>query len=598
MPVLPHKQIELRLQTAVAAVLPDADLATVLVRPCPDAKFGDYQTTSLMALAKARKLNPRQVATEVLAKLDATEVCERVDIAGAGFLNFWLKPSVLTAALAKAASGGSLFFEPTTKPRTAVIDFSSPNVAKPMHVGHIRSTILGDCLARTLRLLGHRVVTDNHLGDWGTQFGMLLVGWKRELDAAALQADAIGEMERIYKKVSAECKEHPATLEAARQELVKLQGGDPDNLRIWREMIALSQTLFDHIYGRLGVKFDHTLGESFYNPRLAGIVEELVAKGIARESEGALAVFFEELPQLKDHPALVRKSDGGFNYTTTDLATLAHRLETWQPNEIIYVTDGRQQLHFQQLFAAFQRWGSAPRVGREAGEFVESFHFAVAVAKVKLAHVWFGSILGDDGKPFKTRSGETVKLADLLDEAEERAFKVVSEKSPELPEAQRKEIARVVGLGAVKYADLLPNRQSDYVFSWDKLLALSGNTAPYLQYAYARIRSIFRKAETQRSEVGGQKSEIRLNAPEEIALAKHLLTFGLTLEAVADEYRPNFLCNYLYDLAGRFTSFYEACPVLKAEPAVRASRLVLCDLTARVLQQGLEVLGIEVVEQM
>ena len=575
--MLPHKQIEHHLQAAVSAVLPDADLSGVLVRPCPDAKFGDYQTTSLMALAKARKLNPRQIATDVLAKLDVTEICERVDLAGAGFLNFHLKPAVLMSALADATGGKHLFFEPSQPPRTVVIDFSSPNVAKPMHVGHIRSTILGDCLARTLRLLGHRVVTDNHIGDWGTQFGMLLVGWKRELDAAALQADAIGEMERIYKKLSAECKANPATLESARQELVKLQGGDAENLRIWREMIALSQIQFDTIYGRLGVRFDHTLGESFYNPRLAGIVEELVAKGVARESEGALAVFFDNVPQLKDHPALIRKSDGGFNYTTTDLATLAHRLETWQPDEIIYVTDGRQQLHFQQIFAAFRKW-----------------HPETAA---KFSHVWFGSILGEDGKPFKTRSGETVKLADLLDEAEERAFQVVSEKNAELPEAQRKEIARVIGLGAVKYADLLPNRQSDYVFSWDKMLALSGNTAPYLQYAYARIRSIFRKAEAG-AEPGPRNSDLRLAEPQEIALAKHLLTFGLTLEAVIEEYRPNFLCNYLYDLAGRFTSFYEACPVLKAEPAVRASRLVLCDLTARVLKQGLEVLGIAVVEQM
>ena len=575
--MLPHRQIELRLQAATRAVLPDADVASVLVRPCPDARFGDYQSNALMSLAKTRKLNPRQLAADVLAKLDVQDICETVEIAGAGFLNFRLKPAALTAALAAAARGEHLFFTPTKQPRTAVIDFSSPNVAKPMHVGHIRSTILGDSLARTLRLLGHRVVTDNHLGDWGTQFGMLLVGWKRELDAAALQADPIAEMERLYKMLSAECKENPATLEAAKSELVKLQAGDAENLRIWREMIALSQVQFDTIYRRLGVKFDHTLGESFYNPRLAGIVAELVANGVAKESEGALAVFFEEIPQLKDHPALIRKSDGGFNYTTTDLATLAHRLATWQPDEIIYVTDGRQQLHFQQLFATFRRWRPD-------------------TATAKLAHVWFGSILGEDGKPFKSRSGETVKLADLLDEAEERAFKVVSEKNPEAPEAERREIARVVGLGAVKYADLLPNRQSDYVFSWDKMLALSGNTAPYLQYAYARIRSIFRKSGL---EISGFKFEISdLLAPEEIALAKHLLNFGLVLEAAAEEYRPNFICNYLYDLAGRFTGFYENCPVLKAEPSARASRLALCDLTARVLKQGLEVLGIETVEQM
>jgi arginyl-tRNA synthetase len=509
-------------------------------------------------------------------------VCEPVQVAGAGFLNFKLKPATLAQTLQAAARGEHLFFERATQPRTVVVDFSSPNVAKPMHVGHIRSTILGDSLARTLRLLGHKVITDNHLGDWGTQFGMLLVGWKRDLDAAALKADPIGEMERIYKQVSAQCKADPAVLAAARQELVKLQGGDEENLRIWHEMIALSRVQFDTIYGRLGVKFDHTLGESFYHPRLQALVQELRTQGIARESEGAIAVFFEDVPQLKEHPALIQKSDGAFNYASTDLATLAYRLETWQPGEIVYVTDARQQLHFQQVFAVFRRWRSE--------------------ARTKLAHVWFGSILGDDGKPFKTRSGETVKLADLLDEAEERAYKVVAEKNPDLPESASREIARVIGIGAVKYADLLPNRQSDYVFSWDKLLALNGNTAPYLQYAYARIRAIFRKGDIGQpgSSAGTSTAStaLLLAAPEELALARHLLNFGVVLEAVAEDYRPNFLCNYLYELAGYFTGFYENCPVLKSEPEVRASRLVLCDLTARVMKQGLEVLGIETLEQM
>ena len=586
--MLPHKLIEQRLQQAVQAVLPDADVSTVLVRPCPDPKFGDYQTNALMSLAKSRKLNPRQLANDVVAKLEVGDVCEPVEVAGAGFLNFRLKSAALAKALESAARGERLFFAPAPQPRTVVVDFSSPNVAKSMHVGHIRSTILGDCLARTLRLLGHKVVTDNHLGDWGTQFGMLLVAWKRDLDGSSLKADPIAEMERLYKKASAECKANPAALDEARQELVQLQRGDEENLRIWREMIALSRVQFDTIYQRLGVKFDYTLGESFYHPRLQPLVQTLRDKGIARESEGAMAVFFEDIPQLKEHPALIQKSDGAFNYTTTDLATLAYRLETWSPNEIVYVTDARQQLHFQQLFAVFQRWHPE--------------------AKVKLAHVWFGSILGDDGKPFKTRSGETIKLSDLLEEAEERAFKVVSEKNADLSDAQRREIARIVGIGAVKYADLLPNRQSDYVFSWDKLLALNGNTAPYLQYAYARIRSIFRKGKLDQGvppapspespPTNYQPHSLQLAAPEELALARHLLNFGLVLEAVAEDYRPNFLCNYLYDLAGRFTGFYENCPVLKSEAGQRASRLVLCDLTARVLKQGLDVLGIETLEQM
>jgi arginyl-tRNA synthetase len=583
--VLPHKQIELRLQQAVRAVLPDADSSSVLVRPCPDPKFGDYQSNALMSVARARKLNPRHLATDVLAKLDVSEICEKVEIAGAGFLNFRLKNSSIAQTLEAAARGEHLFFEQAAHRRTVVIDFSSPNVAKPMHIGHIRSTILGDCLARSLRLLGHRVVTDNHIGDWGTQFGKLLIGWKKHLDRAALKSDPIGEMERLYKLVNAASEADENVLEEARRELVNLQGGDAENLSIWREMIALSEKQFDEIYSRLGVKFDLSLGESFYNPRLNPLVDELLAGGIARESDGAIAIFFDDNPQLKAHPALIRKSDGGFNYTTTDLATLEYRLKTWRPDEIIYVTDGRQQLHFQQVFAAFRKWQPANSELRTPN------------SELKLAHVWFGSILGEDGRPFKTRSGETVKLADLLDEAEGRAYKIVSEKSPDLPEARRREIARVVGLGAVKYADLLPNRQSDYIFSWDKMLALNGNTAPYLQYAHTRIRSIFRKAEGT-SNIEHRTSNIELKAMEEIALAKHLLNFGLTLEAVAEEYRPNFLCNYLYELASRFMVFFENCPVLKADAATRASRLALCDLTAQVLKQGLEVLGIETAEQM
>jgi arginyl-tRNA synthetase len=600
--VLPHKFIEHRLQQAVHAVIPDADTASVLVRPCPDAKFGDYQSNALMSLAKARKMNPRQLATDVIAKLDVSEVCEKVEIAGAGFLNFRLLPAALARTLESAAKGDHLFFEKTRAPRSVVIDFSSPNVAKPMHVGHIRSTILGDSLGRVLRLLGHNVVTDNHIGDWGTQFGMLLVGWKTALDQNRLQTDPLGEMERIYRLISPQCDpEKPgfdqAILDRARGELVKLQGGDTENLLIWREMIRLSQTQFDTTYGRLGVKFDHTLGESFYNPRLQATVNELEQRGIATESRGAKAILSDgKLPPKEDpflvqkdgewipNPFIVQKSDGGFNYASTDLATLAYRLETWKANEIIYVTDGRQQLHFRQLFSSFRRWH--PEL------------------QVKLAHVWFGSILGEDNKPFKTRSGDTVKLSDLLDEAEERALNAVTAKSSELPEAQRREIARVVGIGAVKYADLLPNRQSDYVFSWDKLLAMSGNTAPYLQYAYARIRSIFRKGQAEcgmgggTAEGGMTEASLLLEAPQEIVLAKQLLNFGLVLEAMAEEYRPNFLCNYLYELAGSFTGFYENCPVLKSEARQRASRLVLCDLTARVLKQGLEVLGIETLEQM
>ncbi|HEU5071842.1 MAG TPA: arginine--tRNA ligase [Verrucomicrobiae bacterium] len=590
--MLPNKHIEAALQAAVRAVLPDADVSAVLVRPCPDPKFGDYQSNALMALAKARKLNPRQLAEQVKAKLDVAAWCEPVEIAGAGFLNFRLKPAAVAACLGEALVGQHLFFSRAANPLTVVVDFSSPNVAKPMHVGHIRSTGIGDALQRILRLLGHRVITDNHIGDWGTQFGKLLLGWKQILDRPALERDAIAELERLYKVINAECDAHPARLEEAKQELVKLQAGDAENTAIWKEMIRLSQVQFDTIYGRLGVKFDQTLGESFYNPWLGEVVADLLKRGIARESEGAVGIFSDgSLPPKEDpflvnrdgewvaDPALVRKSDGGFNYMTTDLATVDYRLKTWSPHEIVYVVDDRQAPHFRKLFLAFGRWQPE------------------AAKNVKLFHVGFGKIMGDDGKPFKTRSGDTVKLGDLLDEAESRALAVVNEKNPDLPEAQRREIARVVGLGAVKYADLLPNRQSDYVFSWDKMLSLQGNTAPYLQYAYARIASILRKA-GETSKVQHPTSNIQLAAAEELALAKQLLNFGGVLEAVLDDFRPNYLCNYLYEVAGAFAKFYEACPVLKSEDEMRNSRLALCDLTGRVLKQGLNTLGIEVLEQM
>jgi arginyl-tRNA synthetase len=623
--VLPHKQIEQLLQDGARGFFPDADVSTFQVRPCPDPKFGDYQCSALMSLAKAQKKNPRQLAADFIDSLRlsvTTADLFDVEIAGAGFLNFRLKSAALTQTLEAAARGEHLFFENSAHPKTVVFDFSSPNVAKPMHVGHIRSTTLGDCLARTSRLLGHNVITDNHIGDWGTQFGMLILGWRAELlfgnDPSKLK-DPVSELERIYKIITAAGKGDPeallylqkrwkkdldedvriipkkgdenVVLERARQNLVKLQNGDRGNLHIWRQMLDLSQKQFDEIYSRLGVKFDFWYGESFYNDRLKPLVDDLLAKKIARESEGAVGVFSDgSTPPKEDvflvhrdgewvpDPALIRKSDGGFNYMTTDLATIDFRLKTWSPDEIVYVVDDRQSSHFKKLFATFARWQPE------------------AAKKVKMVHVGFGKILGEDGKPFKTRSGDTVKLGELLDEAEERAFKIVSEKNPDLTEAQRHEIGRVIGLSAVKYADLLPNRQSDYVFSWDKMLALNGNTAPYLQYAYARIRSIFRKAGDQKP--GSQNLQLALSAPEEISLAKHLLNFGLTLQAVGEEFRPNFLCNFLFELAGKFTAFYENCPILKADEATRQSRLILCDLTARVLKQGLEVLGIEVVEQM
>ena len=565
-----QSEIESRLRQAVAQHVDDAEQEKILVRPCSDPKHGDFQSNALMALAKKRGMNPRLLAEKVVDDLRLGDICQSVDIAGPGFLNFEIKSKVIEEALAAALKEKIPFVSPASEPQAIIIDFSSPNVAKPMHVGHIRSTILGDSLARILRMLGHKVITDNHIGDWGTQFGMLILGWKTKLNKAALDSDPISELERIYKEINSD----DSLREAARNELVKLQQGDEENLKIWRGMIELSQQQFDRVYGRLDVQFNETLGESFYNPYLEEIVEELCSKNIAGVSEGAIVVRFPDDDQLNDKPAIVRKSDGASNYTTTDLATLRYRVEKWSPNKIIYVTDGRQQLHFQQLFKIFRFWNN-----QFAGQ---------------LQHVWFGSILGPDGKPFKTRSGETVRLDELLDEAEQRAFKAVSEKNPELEESEKRTISKIIGIGALKYSDLSSNRQSDYVFDWDKMLSLQGNTAPYLQYAYTRVRSIFRKT----TEPNWDKVVINLDAAEELSLAKHLMSFGHTLEMVAEDNRPNYLCNYLYDLAGRFSRFYESCPVIKAGQAERESRLVLCELTGRVLQRGLDALGIQVTEVM
>ncbi|MDX2227746.1 MAG: arginine--tRNA ligase [Verrucomicrobiae bacterium] len=559
-----------------------------LVKPCQDPSHGDYQCNAAMSLARGLKQNPRDLAARIIESSDLGALCETPQIAGPGFINFRLKPEYLASQLTRMDTEPRLGVEPVTSPRTIVVDFSAPNVAKQMHVGHIRSTILGDCLARILRFLGHRVVTDNHIGDWGTQFGKLIVGYKRHLDAAALERDPIAELERLYKTVNSACEEEEkqgtqTLMTACREELRKLQEGDAENLALWRLFIDLSKGQFESVYGRLGVKFDHTLGESFYNPMLKGIVQELLDRKVAEPSQGAVCVFFPENKELAEKPFLIQKSDGAALYATTDLATLRYRQEHFAADEIIYVTDGRQQLHFKQLFATAQKWG----------------------IRMKLVHVWFGAILGENGKPIKTRSGDPIKLVDLLDEAESRSRAIFHELEMErqkkgipvdsLSDDVLDRVVRVVGLGAVKYADLVQNRTSDYVFDWDKMLSMQGNTAPYLQNAYARIRSIQRKSG---SVPAGGVAAWKLDTPQEIRLAAHLLKFGETLEVVVDDSRPNILCLYLYDLAGHLHSFYEHCNVLNAEGPLRESRLRLIDLTARTLREGLELLGIDVVERM
>ena len=542
------------------------------VAPAADTRFGDYQANAAMVLAKQVRANPRELAAKIADYFEAGDICEKPEIAGPGFLNFRLKPQWVSQQL-RALAGDARCGVPETKhPQRVVIDFSSPNVAKPMHVGHIRSTILGDALARIARFVGHEVVTDNHLGDWGTQFGKVLYGWKHLLDRAALERDPIAEMTRLYREVNALEQTDPAVHKAAREELVKLQQGDPENRAIWQQLIDLSWAEFADIYEKLGVRFDERLGESFYDPTLAALVDKLLADGTAQISEGAACIFFPDIPALADKPCLVRKSDGGFLYATTDLATIEYRVERWDPHAVWYVTGAPQQLHFQQVFAAAKRMGITTR----------------------LDHISFGSILGEDHKLMKTRSGDNVPLRDLLEEAVTRARAMIEEKNPELPAEEKEHIARVVGLGAVKYAELSQHRMTDYVFSWSKMLSLQGNTAPYLQNAYVRVRSIFRKLGAEL----GTAQEVVLTEPAELALAKKLLQFGEIVPLVLHEFRPNLLANHLFETANTFHTFYEACPVLKSEGTTQHSRLVLCEATARVLKQGLDLLGIEVPERM
>ena len=570
------------LQSRVAAALSAAgiDPTLAVVTPATDTRFGDYQTNAAMVAAKSPNRNPNtsrnpyNVAGQILSHLAVEDLSETPRIAGAGFINFKILDVALADAVNAVRLDARLGVAPVETPRTIVIDFSSPNVAKPMHVGHIRSTILGDSLSRIARQLGHCVITDNHIGDWGTQFGKVIYGWKHFLKREALEQSPIEELVRLYREVNALEDSDPTIKESVRGELVKLQQGDEENLAIWNQAVAYSWKEFERLYGLLDIAFDECLGESFYNDALAPLVERLLSSGIAEISDGAVCIFFREIPALKEKPCLIRKSDGGYLYATTDLATLEYRQSRWKPNAIWYVTGAPQQLHFDQVFAAARRLGIT----------------------TDLRHVAFGSILGEDRKMMKTRSGENVELGGLLHEAMERALAVVMEKNPDLPVEEQQQIARVIGLGAVKYADLMQHRLTDYLFSWEKMLSFQGNTAPYLQNAYVRIRSIFRK--TAETGLSTEAAAIVITDPAERALALQILQFGAVLHAVLEDQRPNLLCLYLYELANSFHHFYEACPILKSEEAMRQSRLALAELTAKVLKTGLGLLGISVPERM
>ena len=573
-----------KLSNALAAAgLPDAGELT----PATDPRFGDYQTNGALVLGKQRGENPREIAEKIAGNLDVGDVCEPPVIAGPGFINFTLRPGAVAERTADILGDERLGVAETESPRRIVIDFGSPNVAKPMHVGHIRSTVLGDALARIATFLSHEVIRDNHIGDWGTQFGMVIYGWKNLLDQRALQQNPLAEIVRIYKETNALATSDPQVREACRQELVKLQAGDKENIDIWNECVAFSMQDFEHVYELLDIHYDIQCGESFYNDRLPGVVERLLKSGIAEISEGAVVVFFRDIPELADKPCIIRKRDGGFNYATTDIATVDYRFDDLKADSVWYVVGAPQTLHFKEIFEIARRQGY----------------------QADLRHITFGSILGEDRKLMKTRSGENVPLRELLEEACRRARKIIEEKNPDLSEGEKIDVAQKIGIGAVKYADLSQYRMTDYVFLWDKMLSLQGNTAPYLQNAYVRIRSIFRKAgefpvtapaSGVRGETGGRRAAttLTLTNPAEINLAKRLCQFAEIVPQVLNDFRPNILANYLFEVANAFHTFYEACPVLKSEEPGRSSRLALCDLTGRVLHRGLDLLGIKVPEKM
>jgi arginyl-tRNA synthetase len=561
--------------TAIKSLSADAAHFSSQVQPAQNARFGDYQANCAMGLAKQLGQKPRDIAQKIVAALPANDLLETPEIAGPGFINLRLKNDWLAQQLRKMAVNERLGIEPAAKALTYVIDYSSPNVAKPMHVGHLRSTIIGDALARLLRFLGHKVIGDNHLGDWGTQMGMILWGWKNHRNEAAFQENPVGELARLYRLVAARIAARDTEVEeAARLETSRLHAGDAENRTLWQQFIPCCLDALKKVYERLDVQFDEWLGESAYDEMLPGVVADLRAKGLAEESEGALVVHVPGVPA----PFMVQKSDGAFNYASSDLATIRYRKEHFNPNVLLYVVDHRQGDHFKALFEVARRWG---------------------YADMQMEHVGFGTIMGQDRRPYRTRDGDVVGLESLLDEAVSRARQVVDENSCELPVQERAQIAEIVGLGAVKYADLSQNRTTDYIFDWDRMLAMDGNTATYMQYAYARNRSIFRKGDVDERPFRSDPPPVKFETPYERALAVLLLRFHEVLIAATAEYKPNLITSYLWDLASAYSGFFVNCPVLKADtPKLRESRLLLCDLTARVIQRGLDLLGIRTAERM
>jgi len=550
------------------------------VRQSAKVQFGDYQANGVMAVAKKLGMAPRQLAEQVITHLNLDGIASRVEIAGPGFINIFLDPSFL-AEHVNAALRSERLGVTRPEPQTIVIDYSAPNVAKEMHVGHLRSTIIGDASVRTQEFLGHKVIRANHVGDWGTQFGMLIAYLEKQQQENAGDME-LADLEGFYREAKKHYDEDEAFAERARSYVVKLQGGDEYFRQMWRKLVDITMSQNQLTYDRLNVTLtrDDVMGESLYNPMLPGIVADLKAKGLAVESEGATVVFLDEFKNKEGEAmgVIIQKKDGGYLYTTTDIACAKYRYETLHADRVLYYIDSRQHQHLMQAWTIVRKAGYVPD-------------------SVPLEHHMFGMMLGKDGKPFKTRAGGTVKLADLLDEALERARRLVAEKNPDMPADELEKLANAVGIGAVKYADLSKNRTTDYVFDWDNMLAFEGNTAPYMQYAYTRVLSVFRKAGIEERAL--TNASVVIKEDREAQLAARLLQFEETLNVVAREGTPHVMCAYLYDLAGLFSGFYEHCPILSAESEeIRNSRLKLALLTAKTLKLGLDTLGIETVERM
>ncbi|WP_339683758.1 arginine--tRNA ligase [Gimesia maris] len=649
-------EIRSRFEPVLTEWTDDPSSVIEMLKASQDAKFGDYQANFAMPLAaRIPDLKPRDLATQIVEKVDLSDFCEPLEVAGPGFINIKLKQEWLNTQTQNLVADERLGVVPAESPQKVVVDFSAPNVAKPMHVGHLRSTVIGDANYRVLKFLGHDVVGDNHIGDWGTQFGMIIFGYKHFLNEAAFDEAPVTELARLYRLVN-QLSDYHATKETlpqrendieqleaklkslessadqtdkkiqkqekklksdiaerksdvrsmqeklteleqnedlhskavafpdiarqARDETANLHAGDAENLALWNQFLPACLEAIQNVYDRLDIHFDMALGESYYHPMLADVVESLKQKGLAKESQGAICVFIDGFKA----PFIVQKQDGAFTYATTDLATIKYRAEELKADRVLYVVDSRQSEHFQLLFATVNEWG---------------------FQNLELQHVSFGSVLGKDGKPLKTRAGDNVGLESLLDESIQRAYAIIAEnddakpEGPELSEDRRQEIAKIIGLGGIKYADLKHNRDSDYMFDWDKMLANRGDTATYMQYAYARVCGIFRKGEIDRVTLRENQSALKLQDETERALALQINRYSETLESVAIEARPNYLTNYLFELSNLFSTFYNQCPVLKAEEEqVKSSRLLLCDLTARVIDNGLSLLGIRTCERM